>query len=238
MRIVDGLVDGGQLGRRARDRDAVLDAGAKVLGHRPLDQIAHLVAQRSELLGGGWVVVQMALALADRARLGGDVERGRRARPADHELGAAAADVDHERLGGRSRACGRGAEERQPRLLVAADRARVDAEALAQLAPELLAVGAVAHRAGGHRHHVVRAVPVDQPAVLLERRVDALHGAVGKLPARVDAFAETRHLRAPLDLLDTAVAHLRDEQAGGVRAQVHDCDRVAHPRHPRGGANP
>ena len=63
------------------------------------------------------------------------VETWKRTSPAlaDHELGRAAADVDHQQpLAGRGVAGGGRAEVGQPRLLVAGQRAGVEAEALAR----------------------------------------------------------------------------------------------------------
>ena len=81
-------------------------------------------AQRRQLRGGGRVGAQVALGVADDADLRRDVEADPAARAA-HELGRAAADVDHEALG---RVVGRaqrgGARVRQRRLLVPAQRAR------------------------------------------------------------------------------------------------------------------
>ena len=61
------------------------------------------------------------------------------------------------------------------------DRARVDAEALAQLGAELLAVLGVAHGARGHGHDALGAVPFDRLAVVRAARAQhALHRGVGQ----------------------------------------------------------
>src|SRR3954470_19407120 len=100
----------------------------------------------------------MTLVLPHGAGLGRDVEVRIGARPPDHELRAAAADVDHERRLIAVAASARSAEEREPRLLVAADRARLEAEPLAQGRAELLAVLAVAHGARGERDDLLCAM--------------------------------------------------------------------------------
>jgi hypothetical protein len=180
----------------------------------------------------------MALGLAHGPRLGRDVEAGSVAGVADHELRAAAADVDHERLRASISAGCRRTEECEPSLLVAADRARVDAEALAQRGAELFAVGTVTHRARGHGDHLARPVPVDQLAVLGQGCEDTFHRVLGEPPARVHPLAEAGDLGAPHELMDAPVVHVRHEQAGRVRAEVHDGDRIAHRRHPRAAPEP
>src|SRR5438477_389735 len=67
---------------------------------RILEDAGHLVAERFELRAGWRIVVQVALGLAYRARLRGEVEPGVGARAPDHELGAPAADVENERRAG------------------------------------------------------------------------------------------------------------------------------------------
>ena len=85
-------------------------------------------ASSSASVGGSGDV---ALGLADDAGLRRDVE-AHLAAVADHELGRAAADVDHERPRAVvGVALARRAEERQPRLLVAGEDVRLEAEARA-----------------------------------------------------------------------------------------------------------
>ena len=73
--------------------------------------------ERVQLRGGRRIGVQVPLAVADDADLRRDVEAR-----AEHELGRAAADVDHQVLAGRT-AVG-GARVGQPRLVVAAQDLR------------------------------------------------------------------------------------------------------------------
>src|SRR3954447_1868512 len=110
----------------------------------------------------------MALGLPHGAGLRRDVEVRICAGPPDHELRAAAADVDYQRRLVAVAARTRRTQKRQARLLVAADRARLDAEPLAQGSAERFAVLAVAHGARGERGDRLGAVLVDQAAVLLE----------------------------------------------------------------------
>src|SRR5215212_2685074 len=169
----------------------------------------------------------MALGLANRPCTGRHVEGRVRARPAEHELGAAAADVDYEQRIPALRAVARRAEERQPGLLVARDRARLDAVPLGELLAELLAVRRVADRARRHAHDRVGAVLVDQLAVRPDRFVHALHRRRAELARGVDPLAEPGYLRAPLEFLDAPAEDVRYEQARRVRPEIDDRDALA-----------
>ena len=133
---VELLVDGGGGGGGAGDGDAVLDGGALVVGQPVEERAADVGAERLKLVGAGRVGVDVALAHAHDAGGQRDVEAGG-ARDADDELGGAAADVDDD--GGlRVGVCavvsgpaGHGAEERELRLFLAAEHARVELEVLA-----------------------------------------------------------------------------------------------------------
>jgi hypothetical protein len=170
--------------------------------------------------------MQVPLGLTHRPGLGRDVEVRLAAAAPHDQLGAPAADVDHDRerpgLAGGGRA-----QEREPRLLVAGDRAGVDPEALAHRSAELVAVGAVAHGARGDGDRSLGAVLVDRGAVLGQGREDALHGGVGEPARSVDAVAEPRDLRAAVELRYLATGHVGHQKAGRVRAKVDD--RYAHP---------
>ena len=79
----------------------------------------------------------------------------------------------------------RRAEVRQPRLLLAGDRPRVETVDVDDALRELGAVGGVAHRAREDgRHRLGAARRVDRRAVLVERREDARHRIVGEAAAR------------------------------------------------------
>ena len=93
---LESQVDRGALRRRAGDGDRVRSrAGAS--------GSVDVRAQRGELVAGGRVRVQVALAVADDADLGRRRGTSPR-RGAEHELGRAAADVDHEHRRRRRRA--------------------------------------------------------------------------------------------------------------------------------------
>jgi hypothetical protein len=155
-----------------------------------------------------------------------------RTTPICAELGRAAADVDHEQLrvivrrprGGRAGVGRRG-------LLVAAQRAALEPEAVAHGGGELRAVGGVAHGRGHHggaRHGVVRR---DLRRVALQRGEHAPLRLLAQPAGRLDALAQARDGRLPHALRDrVAGVHVGDQQARRVRADVDDRDA-----HDRGG---
>ena len=97
---------------------------------------AHRGGERRAVPGRGRVRAQVALAVADDADLRRDVEAERAGGAAD-QLRRAAADVDHEQLGGVVRGPGRGrARERERGLLVAGQRAPCEPEAPAHAVRE------------------------------------------------------------------------------------------------------
>jgi hypothetical protein len=156
---------------------------------------------------------------------------------ADDELGRPAADVDDDdgpgRVGGT---LARRARERQVRLLVARDRARVEAEIVADAAGEVGAVGGVADGAREDRDRALRAQLVDRGAVLREDGDDTLDRLGREAAAGVDALAQAGDDRAALELLDRAGRRVdvRDEQARRVRAEVDDRDARRAARAGRG----
>jgi hypothetical protein len=156
---------------------------------------------------------------------------------ADDELGRSAADVDDDDgPGGVGGPLARRAAKRQARLLVARDRARVEAELVADAAREVRAVGGVADGAREDRDRALRAELVDRRAVLGEDGDDALD-RLGREPAAgVDALAEPGDDRAALELVDRAGrgVDVRDEQARRVRAEVDDRDARRAARAGRG----
>ena len=148
-----------------------------------------------------------------------------RARRADHELGASAADVDHQQRVAARRAVAGRAEERQPRLLVAA-RSCASRRRSARRAP--CGTPRRSPRRGPRswpprqpcRRRACRSARGTTRAVANTRSI-----AVAAEPARrVDALAKASHLSAPLELLDPAVAYVRHEQPRRVRPEVDDGD--------------
>ena len=170
------------------------------------------------------VGVDVALGLAHDPGLGGDVEADRAAAP-DDELRRAAADVDDEQFALVARSLARGPGEGQRGLLVAADRARVEAEALADGGAELSAVGGVADRAREHRGGGRHAVLVDSPAVAPQRLEDPLDRIVLQAAGGVGAVAQARHDRLAVKLVQRAAGrHLGDQQSRRVRSDIDHRD--------------
>jgi hypothetical protein len=168
----------------------------------------------------------VALGLADGAGLRRDVEADA-VTVADDELGRPAADVDHDDgPGGVGRPLARRAAERQPRLLVAGDRARVEAELAADPLGEVRAVGRVADRARQDGDGAPRAELVDGRAVVAQDGGDALDGLRRQPTVRVDALAQAGDDGAAVELLDRGGRRVDvgDEQAGRVRPEVDDGD--------------
>src|SRR3954447_3162748 len=129
---IELLIDRGQGRRRAGDGDPFLHCGADLGRDRVVEDRADGGLQRDEVLLARRVLVEMALGLADRAGLRRDAERRVVAGAADDVLGAATADVDDEQRAlafGPCRSC---AEERQARLFLAGNDARVEAVAIVQ----------------------------------------------------------------------------------------------------------
>ena len=148
---------------------------------------------------------------------------------ADHHLGRAAADVEHERRRhvGRVALAGR-AEERERRLLVAGQHVRLEAVAALDLGGEL----ARRWPSRGPRWSAPRRRRRTSKCSIASRYSSSVANtrcipsslrrpsASTPVPSRV-----TR--RAPVELLgDAAVVELGDQQAGRVRADVDDC--LAH----------
>jgi hypothetical protein len=178
----------------------------------------------------------VALGLADGARLRRYVEAHAVA-VADNELRRAAADVDHDDgPGGVGGPLARRPAERQARLLVARDRARVEAELVADAPGEVRAVGGVADGAREDRDRALRSELVDRGAVLREDGDDALDRLWREAAAGIDALAEAGDDRPALDLADRAGRRVdvRDEQARRVRAEVDDRDARRAARARRG----
>ena len=155
---VEAQVDRRERRRRAGDRDALRTALAR---RRRRNRAFELRARTAAAApparrGVGRVGLQVALGVAHRADLRRDEEldlvaRARRpARCCRRRCRAPAAARPCRRPAG-------GAQVGQPRLALAGDRLRLEAEALAQLALELGAVGGVAHRARQHRDHALGA---------------------------------------------------------------------------------
>ncbi len=144
--------------------------------------------------------MQVALGLADGAEL--EAHRLLRPRgPPAHQLGAAAADVhDHHRpvaVHGEA-----GAGERDDRLLDPAQQPHRRPEAALDQPGDVVPVGRVAHRAGGHRQRPRGRERRDVTGVAGEDAIEALEGvggdrAVGPAPRRRPITVVERSPRGP-----------------------------------------
>ena len=133
-------------------------------------------------------------------------------RPADDELGRAAADVEHERLLGQL-APESHASKGQLRLVVAGEQTRLEAVAPLDLTEKSLTVLGVANRAGGDRERPLGAQRLSFAPEVGEHVADAGHRRGEEALALVDALAEARDLQPPDDLRDRPVLDVGDEQA-------------------------
>ena len=173
-----------------------------------------VLAHRLQLGRGRRVRAQVALGQRARA----DEERRAPVDPArdraDGDLGRPSADVDDgddarqllaERL--------RGAEEGQPRLLVAVE----DLDLLAHARQELVAVDGGADAGRGHHPHALGAGRGREPDLLGHDVRDLLDLRRGDLGRRADAREDAllQHLA------EAPVHHVGDEHASRVRADIH-----------------
>src|SRR5918994_1161660 len=161
---------------------------------------------------------------------GADVE----ARPlvAEHELRRAAADVDDEGCT-VERSPGGDPAQREPRLLVTRQLARREPVAPLDLAEERLAVLRVPHRARRHQQRALGAEGLRLAAGVGHKVPHAPDRKRGQAPTLVDALTEPRDRRAPDDLVDPSVVHVRDEQPRRVRPEVDRSDAHYFPRRSR-----
>ncbi len=129
------------------------------------------------------------------------------------QLRRAAADVQDQRAVAEL-APVRDTAPGQVRLLLARQQARREAVTPLDLPEEGLAVLRVTDRAGADRQDALRALGVELAPVLGEHVAHPRDRQREQLAALVHALAEARDLGAPLDLLDTPVVDIRDEQPG------------------------
>ena len=188
-------------------RDAL---ALRARGPRPRARAPTSARERAELLAA-WAGRSAGGARSGARRRPGS-RRGSATSPrlADHELGRAAADVDHEQRA-RRRGVARGgrAEVGQPRLLVAAQRAaRRARSARARRAANSAPLAASRTAEVMHRDARARAVVASIACGVLRRarRTRARCGASPSAAAGVDALAQPRDDRAPLELLDAPPA--------------------------------
>ena len=76
-------------------------------------------------------------------------------------------------------------------------------------------LGGIADGVGQDGHRLLGVGVFDQLAVLGQCLVHALHGVITKRPILIDAGAQARYLRAPLQFAgDASVLHVRNQQTG------------------------
>ncbi len=145
----------------------------------------------------------------------------------EHELGGAAADVEHQV--GRRRPVPPdqlpgGARKGQLGLLVAGDHLGNDAEDVLHPAGEVLPVLRVPGRGGRREPHAVRrdAVPRDGRGVLAAGGERPLQRLGGQAARPVHALAEADDLHAPVEVGQPSARRVgvRDQQPDGVGAAV------------------
>src|ERR687895_855706 len=226
---IELLGDGGERGGGPGDGDALLDAFADFPGHRLAHDGPGVLGERRHLVGARWVVVEVALGVAHRSHACGGVEAGVAAGPAGDVFGAASADVDHERVGA-GLAVGGGAEEGEPGLLVAGDRASVDAEAVADLLAEGGAVLGIAHGASGDADDLVGAEPVEHFAVDGEGLADAGDGCVGEPAGGLYALADPRTVHSPACSACRNSGRRRARPSGRTRWPTSSCSTTTETR--------
>src|SRR3954453_2487130 len=168
--------------------------------------------------------MEMALGLAYRARLGRDAEVGVPAGSPNDVLGRAAADVDDDEGPVVAWALRGGAEEREPGLLVAGDDAGVEAVAIVEQLPELVAVRGVARCGGRERDRALGPELVDNRLVLVEHLRHTVDRRVRETAGRIDALAEPGYGGASVELGNASIVDIRDKDAGGVGSKVDDGD--------------
>jgi hypothetical protein len=141
------------------------------------------------------------------------------------------------RLGGVLRTCGsagHGAEERELRLLLAAEDAGVQLKVVAHALGEVGAVAGIADGGGEHGEVDADVVGVNVGAVVAQRAEDPLDGVSRQRAVGVDALAEAGDGRAAEHLVNVPAVRIDvgDEQPGGVGPDVDDGD--AHGEDARG----
>ena len=172
----------------------------------------------AQLLGRGWIGLQLLLGQADAADRDrySPVERGR----AGRELGRPATDVEDQERRERLVELARRAEEPIAPFLDAVDHLDGRSQHLGSPAREVSAVGRLAHGLGRHRAHPASPVRFDEVAVLGEHLESAGDAVRVERPGAVGCSTEPGHDHPALER-DRARLH---EQADRVRPAVDDRD--------------
>ena len=226
----------GTLARLHRDRHAreIVDRAARPDAHprRAADDVGHeRLEHRADVLFEPLAFGLRRRVVADE--LGGepaDAERhalgpAQPGRVADHELDAAAADVDAERRRRVDHDARAHRREDEASLLEAADDLDLDAGLVLDPVDELAAVRGGAHRARRLGEHFRRAERVGE----LLQPAHGRDGAIGRrgrdAAVARDVVTEAQHLLLAGDGLEGAVGvHVGDEEVERVRAEVERCD--------------
>ena len=140
---------------------------------------------------------------------------------ADDELGAAAADVDHQTLAGGVRHAVRDARVDEARLLHAGDDLDRVAERLARALEEDLLAVREAQRVGADDAHAVGVHVAQALPETLQARERARRHVLVDAAVLGDAGGEAHHLAQPVDDDQLAVRVARDDHVEAVGAQVH-----------------
>src|SRR5262249_38292326 len=122
----------------------------------------------------------------------------------------------------------RRAPKRQIRFFVSGEQARREPVAPFEFAEEGLAVLRVAHGAGGDRQRALGAELLGLAAEVGEHVANPRDRCGEEALALVDTLAKPCDLEAPGHVGDASFIDVRDEQAGGVRAEIDGGD--AHSR--------
>ncbi len=146
----------------------------------------------------------------------------------DHDLGAAAADVDHQAAAGFGRQRVRDARIDEPRLLHARDDFDRVAECVAGALEEGLFASRDAQRVGADHAHVA-CVHVAQALTEALQTGQRARGHLLVEPAvRTDPGGEAHHLAHPVDDHELAVRIAGDNEVKAVRTQIDGRQHVGH----------
>jgi hypothetical protein len=215
--------------RRDHVRDVLERAAAS---HNELRfELGHGVGHRSEHIGD---VRAHATAVALRERIAVDELRGERADPevlarrvlqpagvADHDLDAAAAEVEAQRRRGLEEHAGADGAEDQLGFTRPADHLDADAGLGLDLVHHLAAVGRAPQRARAAGHDLVGPGGVGELTEPADHGHRGIGGVVGDAPVAGDQVAEPEHLLLRDDGLESALGpDLRHDQVERVRSQV------------------
>ena len=211
----------------------MLPAAAAEGRHHRLELQARGKARALHALGGDLAVAEEALAQGDAAHLQALELQGRQAL-ADDELGAAAADVDHQALARLARHGVRDAGVDEARLLHAGDDLDRVAERLAGALEEGLLAVREPQRIGADAAHAVGVHVAQALAEALEAGERARRHVLVDAAVLGDAGGQAHHLAQAIDDDQLAVRVARDHHVEAVGAQVHRREDVRDGA--RGGA--